>query len=82
MVEIERPCAKASGPIVKRQDLSQSLADAIGAVEAGEVAVVDVRVEAAYFPASTAPLTPSTRVETLLHVDSHSTCRAASHRPS
>jgi hypothetical protein len=41
-------------------DLEQALASAIGAVDRGEVAVVDVRVEPGYTPAMTAALTRGT----------------------
>ena len=39
--------------------LPQHLANAVNAVEAGKVAVVDVRVEPGYTPAMTASLTRS-----------------------
>jgi thiamine pyrophosphate-dependent acetolactate synthase large subunit-like protein len=51
--------AVAFGPIIERQDLPQHLASAVGAARAGQVAVVDVRVEPGYTPAMTASLTRS-----------------------
>ncbi len=43
--------ALAWGPIERRDDLAPAFADAIGAVEGGHVAVVDVRVQPGHTPA-------------------------------
>ena len=40
--------AKSFGPVTKAADLDQVIADAIAVVDAGGVAVVDVRVEPGY----------------------------------
>jgi len=45
------------GPIAVARDLAPAFAQAIAAVEAGEVAVVDVRVEPGYSPSMTAAMT-------------------------
>jgi thiamine pyrophosphate-dependent acetolactate synthase large subunit-like protein len=49
--------AKGFGPITKESELAETFKQAIAAVEAGHVAVVDVRVEPGYTPAMTAALT-------------------------
>jgi thiamine pyrophosphate-dependent acetolactate synthase large subunit-like protein len=49
--------AKGFGPVTAIADLEQVFAQAIAAVEAGEVAVVDVRVEPGYTAATTALMT-------------------------
>lgn len=49
--------AKAYGPVTAIADLPKVFAEAIAAVEAGEVAVVDVRVEPGYSAAMTAVMT-------------------------
>jgi len=49
--------AQGFGPIVAMAELGEALASAIAAVDRGEVAVVDVRVEPGYTPAMTAALT-------------------------
>ncbi len=51
--------AAGIGPVTRGADLAPALAEAIAAVERGEVAVVDVRVEPGYTPAMTAALTRS-----------------------
>jgi len=51
--------AEGFGPVTDRADLAATFAAAIRAVEAGGVAVVDVRVEPGYTPAMTAALTRS-----------------------
>ena len=50
--------ASAFGPVSALGDLPAVFAEAIAAVEAGEVAVVDVRVEPGYSAAMTAVMTP------------------------
>jgi thiamine pyrophosphate-dependent acetolactate synthase large subunit-like protein len=50
--------ARGFGPVIAAKDLSGVLTQAIAAVEAGEVAVVDVRVEPGYTAAMTAVMTP------------------------
>jgi thiamine pyrophosphate-dependent acetolactate synthase large subunit-like protein len=47
------------GPLRTREELAPAFENAIRAVEAGSVAVVDVRVEPGYTPAMTASLTRS-----------------------
>jgi thiamine pyrophosphate-dependent acetolactate synthase large subunit-like protein len=47
------------GPVVGREEMMPAFENAIRAVEAGSVAVVDVRVEPGYTPAMTASLTRS-----------------------
>jgi len=49
--------AQGFGPVTAAADLSATFAKAIAAVEAGEVAVVDVRVEPGYTAAITAAMT-------------------------
>jgi thiamine pyrophosphate-dependent acetolactate synthase large subunit-like protein len=49
--------AQGFGPVRAEAELAAALRDAIRAVEAGAVAVVDVHVEAGYAPAATAALT-------------------------
>jgi thiamine pyrophosphate-dependent acetolactate synthase large subunit-like protein len=49
--------ARGFGPVETVADLSAVLAEAIGAVDAGEVAVVDVRVAPGYTAATTAVMT-------------------------
>jgi thiamine pyrophosphate-dependent acetolactate synthase large subunit-like protein len=49
--------AAGFGPVRRGADLAPAFADAIAAVERGEVAVVDVRVEPGYTPAMIAALT-------------------------
>jgi thiamine pyrophosphate-dependent acetolactate synthase large subunit-like protein len=49
--------AHATGPVERAGELSAAFRDAIAAVDRGEVAVVDVRVEPGYTPAMTAALT-------------------------
>jgi thiamine pyrophosphate-dependent acetolactate synthase large subunit-like protein len=49
--------AKAFGPVTTREGLGESYRDAIAAVEAGYVAVIDVRVEPGYTPAMAGALT-------------------------
>ena len=49
--------AKGFGPVETITDLPAALRKAISAVEAGEVAVVDVRVEPGYTAATTAVMT-------------------------
>ena len=51
--------AQGFGPVTAIADLEPTFAKAIAAVEAGEVAVVDVRVEAGYTAAVTAMMTRS-----------------------
>jgi thiamine pyrophosphate-dependent acetolactate synthase large subunit-like protein len=51
--------AAGIGRVTRGADLAPALAEAIAAVERGEVAVVDVRVEPGYTPALTAALTRS-----------------------
>jgi acetolactate synthase I/II/III large subunit len=45
------------GPVTRAGELAVVFTEAIGAVEDGRVAVVDVRVEPGYTPAMTAALT-------------------------
>ncbi len=52
--------AQGFGPVAAMGDLGEALASAIAAVDRGEVAVVDVRVEPGYTPAMTAALTRGT----------------------
>ena len=52
--------AQGFGPITKLADLPKAFADAIAAVEAGAVAVVDVRVEPGYGARLTSALTRKT----------------------
>jgi thiamine pyrophosphate-dependent acetolactate synthase large subunit-like protein len=47
------------GPVERAGDLGAVLSEAIAAVEGGAVAVVDVRVEPGYAPATTAALAPA-----------------------
>jgi thiamine pyrophosphate-dependent acetolactate synthase large subunit-like protein len=49
--------ARGFGPVTDASDLPSVFAEAIAAVEAGEVAVVDVRVQVGYTPAMAAALT-------------------------
>jgi thiamine pyrophosphate-dependent acetolactate synthase large subunit-like protein len=49
--------ARGFGPVTRAPGLEAILSEAIGAVEEGSVAVVDVRVEPGYTPAMTAALT-------------------------
>ncbi len=49
--------AQGFGPVNAMADLAPTLAKAIAAVEAGAVAVVDVRVEPGYTAATTAAMT-------------------------
>jgi thiamine pyrophosphate-dependent acetolactate synthase large subunit-like protein len=49
--------AKAFGPITSREGLREAYREAIAAVEAGDVAVIDVRVEPGYTPAMAGALT-------------------------
>jgi thiamine pyrophosphate-dependent acetolactate synthase large subunit-like protein len=49
--------AQGFGPVVDTSDLPSTFAKAIAAVDAGAVAVVDVRVEPGYLPAETAMMT-------------------------
>ena len=49
--------AQGFGPVNAIADLAPTLAKAIAAVEAGAVAVVDVRVEPGYTAATTAAMT-------------------------
>ena len=49
--------AQGFGPVTQIGDLAATFAKAIAAVEAGEVAVVDVRVEPGYTAATTAAMT-------------------------
>jgi thiamine pyrophosphate-dependent acetolactate synthase large subunit-like protein len=49
--------ARGFGPVTRATGLEAILSEAIGAVEGGGVAVVDVRVEPGYTPAMTAALT-------------------------
>ena len=49
------------GPIERLADLASALATALQAVIAGNVAVVDVRVQPGYTPSMTAALTANTR---------------------
>jgi thiamine pyrophosphate-dependent acetolactate synthase large subunit-like protein len=49
--------ARGFGPVTRATGLEAILSEAIGAVEGGSVAVVDVRVEPGYTPAMTAALT-------------------------
>jgi thiamine pyrophosphate-dependent acetolactate synthase large subunit-like protein len=51
--------AVAFGPVLTQDELRPVFAQAIAAVEAGGIAVVDVRVEPGYTPAMTAALTRS-----------------------
>lgn len=53
--------AVAFGPVKSTEDLASTFADAIKAVEAGSVVVVDVRVQPGYTPAMTAALTRSSQ---------------------
>jgi thiamine pyrophosphate-dependent acetolactate synthase large subunit-like protein len=53
--------ARGFGPVTKASDLGRAFAEAIAAVEAGEVAVVDVRVEPGYTPAMTAAVSSAER---------------------
>ena len=53
--------ARGIGPVTRRADIAAAFAEAIAAVERGEVAVVDVRVEPGYTPAMTAALTRSAK---------------------
>ena len=48
--------AKGFGPVTKTGDLVATFEQAIAAVEAGEVAVVDVRVEPGYSAVATAAM--------------------------
>lgn len=52
--------AVAFGPVTDEKELAAALKDAIAAVEAGELAVLDVRVEPGYAPATTAVMTRKT----------------------
>jgi len=49
--------ARGFGPIAKHDELASALAQAVAAVEAGEVAVVDVRIEPGYGARNTAGAT-------------------------
>ena len=49
--------AQGFGPVQSESELAAALKSAIAAVEGGDVAVVDVRVEPGYAPAMTAALT-------------------------
>jgi thiamine pyrophosphate-dependent acetolactate synthase large subunit-like protein len=49
--------AQGFGPVTTISDLDETFAKAIAAVEAGHVAVVDVRVEPGYTAATTAAMT-------------------------
>jgi hypothetical protein len=49
--------AQGFGPVQSEGELAAALKSAIAAVEGGDVAVVDVRVEPGYAPAMTAALT-------------------------
>jgi hypothetical protein len=49
--------AAGFGPITKPADLAAALEQAIAAVDAGQVAVVDVRVEPGYSASMTAAMT-------------------------
>jgi hypothetical protein len=49
--------AQGFGPVTAIADLASTFAKAIAAVEAGAVAVVDVRVEPGYTAATTAAMT-------------------------
>jgi thiamine pyrophosphate-dependent acetolactate synthase large subunit-like protein len=51
--------AQGFGPIATREALAPAFAEAIAAVEGGAVAVVDVRVEPGYAPATTATMLSS-----------------------
>jgi thiamine pyrophosphate-dependent acetolactate synthase large subunit-like protein len=48
--------AQAFGPVAKTSDLAPAFSEAISAVENGAVALVDVRVEPGYSPATTATM--------------------------
>ena len=48
--------AQGFGPVTKQDDLVETFRKAIAAVEAGEVAVVDVRVEPGYSAVATAAM--------------------------
>jgi hypothetical protein len=50
--------ATATGPVSDRGALAAAIAASIAAVDAGAVAVIDVRVKPGYTPAMTAGLTP------------------------
>jgi hypothetical protein len=50
--------AQAFGPVTAIADLAATFEQAIAAVDAGSVAVVDVRVEPGYSAAMTAVMTP------------------------
>ncbi|HEX2655417.1 MAG TPA: thiamine pyrophosphate-binding protein [Xanthobacteraceae bacterium] len=56
--------AAGFGPITRIKDLASTFGQAIAAVERGEVAVVDVRVEPGYTPAMTAALTRAAEKKT------------------
>lgn len=49
--------AQGLGPVLSEKDLAAALRSAIAAVEGGDVAVVDVRVEPGYAPAMTSLMT-------------------------
>ncbi|MET0443556.1 MAG: thiamine pyrophosphate-dependent enzyme, partial [Pseudorhodoplanes sp.] len=49
--------AKGFGPVTSEKELAAALRSALAAVDGGDVAVVDVRVEPGYAPAMTAALT-------------------------
>jgi thiamine pyrophosphate-dependent acetolactate synthase large subunit-like protein len=51
--------ARAFGPIVRGEDLIETFAKAVAAVEAGAVAVVDVHIEPGYQPAMAAAVVRS-----------------------
>jgi hypothetical protein len=51
--------ARGFGPIAAHEALAPAFAEAIAAVEGGAVAVVDVRVEPGYAPATTATMLSS-----------------------
>jgi thiamine pyrophosphate-dependent acetolactate synthase large subunit-like protein len=55
--------AEGFGPVTTRQQLVEAYARAIAVVEAGGVAVVDVRVEPGYTPAMAGALTRETKAE-------------------
>jgi hypothetical protein len=48
--------AQGFGPVEKIEDMAEAFKQAIAAVEAGHVAVVDVRVEPGYTAATTAQM--------------------------
>jgi hypothetical protein len=51
--------AEGFGPIARGEDLIAAFEAAIAAVDAGGVAVIDVRIEPGYMPAMTAAVTRS-----------------------